>query len=184
MKVLIANIRKDPPRKIRKEGKVPAILYGHGIKNEMIEVEKRALENILKHLQEDSHISLSLNKESFEVVIREIQRDPVSNEILHVDFFKPAKKEVVEVTVPIIFDGESPAIKEQGGELVKNLSKIELKGPWEFLPSEIRVDLSKLKNIGDKIFVGDLHLPENVKTLRNKDEIVAFVKRPEQKHEI
>ena len=79
-----------------------------------------------------THITLKVENKNFSVLIKEIQRDSLSGKILHLDFFQPPVREKIEVSVPIIYEGEAPAVKK-GGVLVKNLSEIELKGFWKDL---------------------------------------------------
>jgi len=177
-----AQIRKEKGRKTRKKGKIPAILYGPEIENLKLSIEEKDLEKILKEGGEASHITLKVEKKEYPVLIKEIQKDPLTEEILHVDFFQPSMKEKIEVVVPIVFEGKSPAVKA-GGVFVKNLSEIEIKGYWKDLPKEVRVDISKLEKIGDKIYVSDLKLPEGVEVLREKDEILAFIEAPEKEEE-
>jgi large subunit ribosomal protein L25 len=85
--------------------------------------------------------------------------------------------------VPLIFEGESKAVKELGGTLVKNISEIKVKALPLNLPKEIKVNIEKLKTFEDEIFVSDLKLPEGVKILKNPKEIVAFVAPPEKVEE-
>jgi len=184
MLLLKAEIRKEKAKITRKKGKIPAILYGPEIKeNIKLEIEEKELQKILKEGGLGTHINLKVGNKSFSVLIKEIQREPISEKILHVDFFQPSTKEKIEVSVPIVFEGEAPAVK-LGGVLVKNLDEIELKGFWKDLPKEVKVDLSKLKTFEDKIFVSDLKLPKGVEVLRKKDEILAFVAPAEKEEEI
>jgi large subunit ribosomal protein L25 len=89
----------------------------------------------------------------------------------------------VEVNVPIIIEGEAPAVKELGGTLVKNLSNIVVKSLPHKLPKEIKVNVSSLKTFDDHILVKDLVLPEGVKTVRGGDDIIVFVAKPEKVEE-
>lgn len=183
MPILKAKIRKEKAKNTRKKGKIPGILYGPEIKeNIKLEIEEKELERILKESGLGTHITLKVGDKNFSVLIKEIQRDPLSEKILHIDFFQPSVKEKIEVSVPIVFEGEAPAVKI-GGVLVKNLSEIELRGFWKDLPKEVKVDLSKLKKLEDKILVSDLKLPKGVKVLREKDEILAFVAPAEKEIE-
>ncbi len=177
-----AQIRKEKGKKTRKKGKIPAILYGPEIENLKLAIEEKDLEKILKEGGEASHITLKVGKKEYPVLIKEIQKDPLTEKILHVDFFQPPMKEKIEVVVPIVFEGKAPAVKA-GGVFVKNLTEIEIKGFWKDLPKEVKVDISKLEKIGDKIYVSDLKLPEGVEVLREKDEILAFIEAPEREEE-
>ncbi len=183
MPILKAKIRKEKAKKTRKKGKIPGILYGPEIKeNIKLEIDEKELEKILKESGLGTHITLKVENKNFSVLIKEIQRDSLSGKILHLDFFQPPVREKIEVSVPIIYEGEAPAVKK-GGVLVKNLSEIELKGFWKDLPKEVKVDLSKLKTLEDKILISDLKLPKGVEVLRKQDEILVFVAPPEKEIE-
>ncbi len=185
---LSAKIRKELGReveKLRKEGLIPAVLYGPGIKNLNLVLDSKEFEKAYKEAGESSLISLEVEgkKDKFLVLIHDIQFDPLTDKPIHVDLYQPHLKEEVEVTVPIILEGESPAVKNLGGTLVKNISEIEIKGLPQDLPKEIRVDITALKTFDDILFVKDLQVPKGVKVLRKPDEILISVSPPEKEEE-
>jgi len=188
---LTAKIRKDIGKKIkrlRKEGKIPAILYGPGIKNLPLEIDSKEFEKILREAGESSLVKLKIKNEKlkideFTVLIHEIEKDPLTLKPIHIDFYQPRLKEEVEALVPLIFEGESKAVKELGGTLVKNISEVKVKALPLNLPKEIKVSIEKLKTFEDEIFVSDLKLPEGVKILKDPREIVAFAAPPEKVEE-
>jgi large subunit ribosomal protein L25 len=191
MLTLSAKTRKDLGKKVknlRKVGKIPAILYGPGIKNLPLEIDAKEFEKTLKEAGESSLIKLQVRDEDkknkeFIVLIHEIERDPLTLKPIHIDFYQPKLKEEVEALVPLIFEGESKAVKELGGTLVKNISEVKVKALPLNLPKEIRVSIEKLKTFEDEIFISDLKLPEGVKILKDPKEIVAFAAPPEKVEE-
>jgi large subunit ribosomal protein L25 len=169
---------------LRKKGFIPAILYGPEISTSIpLQLDKKEFEKILKKMEGSSMLELNLEGKKYSVLIKEIQRDPISDEILHIDFFQPSLKEEIETKVPLVFEGVTPAVKELGGTLVKNISEIEIKCLAKDLPKEIKVDISKLKTFEDAILVKDLKVPQKVKILRNPNDILAFVAPPEKVEE-
>jgi len=171
-------------KSLRKKGFVPAILYGPEISPSIpLQVKKEELEEIVKKIGSSSMINLNFEGKKYSVLIHEIQRDPITEEIVHVDFFQPSLKEEIEAKVPLVFEGVAPAVKELGGTLVKNVSEIEIKCLAKNLPKEIKVDISKLKTFEDTILVKDLKVPPKVKILRNPNDILAFVSPPEKVEE-
>jgi large subunit ribosomal protein L25 len=188
---LSAKIRQNLGKKVknlRKVGKIPAILYGPGIKNLPLEIDSKEFEKILSQAGGSSLIKLKIKDSKlkineFTVLIHEIEKDPLTLKPIHIDFYQPKLKEEVEAMVPLIFEGESKAVKELGGTLVKNISEIKVKALPLNLPKEIKVNIEKLKTFEDEIFVSDLKLPEGVKILKNPKEIVAFVAPPEKVEE-
>lgn len=178
--ILKAEIRKDKAKNSRKRGKIPAILYGPGIKNLNLEVDPEEFEKIYKKVGTSSMFTLSVEKKKFLVLIQALQKDPIFDRPIHVDFFQPSLKEEIETKIPLVFEGEAPAVKELGGTLVRNFGEIEIKALPQNLPHEIKVDISNLKTFEDVVLVKDLKLPQGVKTIRNPEDIVAFVARPEK----
>ncbi len=170
-------------KKIRKEGIIPAILYGPKLKNIPLEINLKEFEKVFEVAGESSLISLEIEKKKTPVLIHEVQRDPLTGKPIHVDFYQPSLKEEIEARVALVFEGEAPAVKELGGTLIKNISEIEVKALPQNLPHEIKVNISQLKTFDDNILVKDLKLPEGVKILRNPEEIVAFVSQPEKVEE-
>jgi len=199
-----AKIRKELGKKVkslRQQGILPAVLYGHKIKNLNLELDLKEFEKIYKEAGESSLItlviakgkdeaeasSLSLNveekKQKFLVLIHDIQFDHLTEKPIHIDFYQPELKEEVEVTVPLIFEGEAPAVKDLGGTLVKNISEVEVKALPQNLSHEIKVDIGNLKTFEDNILIKDLIVSKEVKILKEPEEIVAAVARPEKVEE-
>ena len=185
---LSVKIRKEFGKKVktlRKKGLLPAVLYGPKIKAMALELDEKEFEKVYQEAGESSLISLQVlgKKEKYPVLIHEVARDPLTEKPIHVDFYQPQLEEEVEVTIPIIFEGESPAVKELGGTLVKNISELEVKALPQKLPHEIRVNVSQLKSFEDNILIKDLKLAEGVKISRAPEEILAFVAPPEKVEE-
>lgn len=179
MLTLSAKIRKDLGKKtktLRGKGILPAVLYGPEIKSALpLGLDCKSFEKVYNTAGESSLISLEVNGKKFLVLIHDLKRDPLEEKLIHVDFYQPRLGEEVEVTVPIIFEGEPIAIKELGGTLVKNISEVEVKALPQKLPHEIKVDIEELKTFEDRVLVKDLKLPEGVKILKDPEEIIAFV---------
>ncbi|MCX6722761.1 MAG: 50S ribosomal protein L25 [Candidatus Staskawiczbacteria bacterium] len=117
------------------------------------------------------------------VLVHELQRDPVSDLFIHVDFFQTSLTEEVEVKVPLVFEGTSLAVKDLGGTLVKNISELEVKALPQNLPHEIKVSIDGLNTFLDHILVKDLNVPKNVKISAKPDEIVVSISQPEKVEE-
>jgi len=182
MLTLKAKIRKDLGKKVkalRKQGILPAVLYGPETKNLTIEIDFKEFENVYKEAGESSLILLQVDNDKFSVLIHEVKKDPLTGKPIHADFYQPILTEEVEATVLIVFEGEALAIKELGGTLVREISEIEVKALPKDLPHEIKVNISGLKTFDDEILVKDLKLPQGVIVQRDKNEIVALVIAPE-----
>ncbi len=179
---LSAKIRKELGKKakvLRKKGILPGVLYGPKMKTATsIEINLKEFEKIYKAAGESSLISLEVDNKKFLVLIHEMARDPLTNKLLHIDFYQPNLEKEVAVTLPLVFEGEALAVKDSGGTLVKNISEIEVKALPQNLPHEIKVNIENLKTFADNIKILDLKLPEGVKVQRAAGEIVAHVLAP------
>lgn len=183
---LFAKIRKEKSNKLgnlRKKGILPAVLYGPEIESQIIEVDLAKFRKIYEEAGESSLINLNVKGsgsegKDYSVLIHDIQQDPLSEEFIHIDFYQPILTEEVEVTVPIVFEGESLAVKELGGTLVKVIQELEIKALPQNLPHEIKVNVEKLKTFEDEILIKDLEIPEGVAVLKEPEEIVVNVAEP------
>ena len=167
---------KGPAGRLRKQGWVPAVIYGHGSPAEALAVEKRGLRAFLDTAQ---HI-VDLRREGdggvTRALVREIQVQPVTQEVLHVDFVEISEHERVELSVGLVFRGEPAGIKE-GGVFNIVLHEIEIVCPADFVVDELRVDVSGLE-LGQGLRVREVPLPENVEAVTDGGQVVATVRLP------
>jgi len=188
MLTLSAKIRKIAGKKVktlREKGVLPVVLYGPKIKNENLEISLKDFEKILGEAGETTLISLETEgkKEKNLVLIHEVKFDPMIGKPTHVDFYQPILTDEIQVKIPLVIEGEAPAVKNLGGTLVKNISEIEVRALPQSLPKEIRINVGKLETFEDKVLIKDIVLPEGVKILRNLDEIIVRVAQPEKVEE-
>jgi len=184
---LSAEIRKegDNVKSLRVEGKLPAVLYGPKIKNISLELNYRDFERVLEEAGESSLISLEVKgeKKPFQILIHEIQEDPLTGKFIHIDLYQPDLKKEIEANVSLVFVGESEAVKSLGGTLIRNITEIEVKALPQNLPHEIRVNIEKLKTFEDHIKISDLEISKEVEILKDAKEIVALVVPPAKAEE-
>jgi large subunit ribosomal protein L25 len=165
---------------LKENGRIPAVVYGHKIKNVLLDVDYKDFQKVLHEAGESSLIELDIegDKEKRPVLVHDLQKNPVSDKFIHIDFFQISLTEEVQVKVPLVFEGTSLAVKDLGGTLVKNISELEVKALAKNLPHEIKVSIDSLNNFGDHILVKDLVLPKDVKISLKPDEIVVSVAQP------
>lgn len=183
---LKATIREKIGRQtktLRKQGVLPAVLYGEGLESTPIEVEEKDFNEVYAKAGESSLVSLALGSKKYDVLIHEISRDPLSGGFLHIDFYHPSTKKKVEAEIPLVFEGVAPAVGDLGGILVKELQAINVKGLAHNLPREIVVDIGTLQTFEDRIRVKDLKVPEGVEVLRGQEGMVALVVAPKEEKE-
>lgn len=189
MLALSAKIRKVAGKKtkiLREKDIIPAVLYGPDTKNLSLEIDAKDFDKIFNEAGESSLINLEIDgksKKELQVLIHDIQKDPIKNRPIHVDFYLPPTKEEITVKVPIILEEEAPAVKELGGTLVRDIHEIEIRGLIKDLPKEIKVDISQIKTFEDRILIKDLNLPQGIKVLKNPEDIIISVSAPEKVEE-
>jgi len=162
-------------QELREKGVLPAVLYGPKVENMNIQLDSKEFGKVYEDAGESTLISLEINGEEFPVLIHDMERDPLSLELVHVDFYQPILTEETEVEVELVFEGEAFAVKDLGGTLVKEIQEITVKALPQNLPHEIKVDISVLKSFDDEIKVKDLKVPENVTIMRDPEDLVAVV---------
>jgi large subunit ribosomal protein L25 len=188
MTKLSAKIRKETGKKtsvLKNSGRIPAVIYGHKVENVLLDVDYKEFQKVLREAGESSLIELDIegDKEKRPVLVHELQRDPVTDKLIHIDFLQTSLTEEVEVKVALVFEGTSLAVKDLGGTLVKNISELDIKALPQNLPHEIRVSIDSLNTFEDHILVKDLNIPKDVKVLAEPDEIVLSVSQPENVEE-
>ena len=173
-------------KKLRDKGKIPAVLYGKGEKSISLFIDFKEFNKIWKKAEESTVITLknpSDPKFSKDVLIYDAAIDSLRNEPIHIDFYALEAGKSITAKVNVNFDGVSPAVKESGGVLVKVVHELEIEALPKDFPHEIKVDLSKLVNIGDKILVKDIIVPPGVKMLAKTDAVIVLVKAHEEEKE-
>jgi large subunit ribosomal protein L25 len=162
-------------RSIRRAGLVPAVLYGSGVAGMPIQLDARQAEDLLSQVSASTLIDLKVDGEEHTVLVRDVQRDVIRRDLIHIDFLKVAMDVEIRTTVPVELVGEAPAARELGGVLVTGVTEIEVEALPSDLPDRIVVDLEPLHEIDDAITVGDLYLSEGVRVLTDQSENVAHV---------
>lgn len=166
---------------LRHQNQVPAVLYGRGIKNVNLSVDEKIFEKVLKEAGESTLVDLIADdKKPIKVLIYDVARNPVSDKAIHVDFYQVRMDEKIKTKIQLEFVGQSAAIKEFGGVLVKSFHELEIEALPQDLIHQIEVDISKIKTFEDHVLVKDLALPAGIKVMASLDEIVASVVAPRE----
>ena len=163
---------------LRREQIVPLCVYGNWMEPQNLQADYRQLEVVLMRAGGTNLIELRLGEEPINVLAREVQRDPIRGTIQHVDFFSVDMQTRVTLDVPVVYEGECPAVITQGALLIVGTNTISIETLPSFLPDQITVDLTQLVNIGDSVSVGDLVLDEVITVLNNPDETLVSVTQP------
>jgi len=170
---------------LRKAGEIPAVFYGANKKNTPISISTVEFKKIWKDAGESSAILIKTTEGDTDVLIHEVQVDPVTDEPIHVDFLAIDMKKKIRVEVPLVFEGISNAVKSGIGNLVKVLHEVEIEALPADLPHELIVDISSLEGLENQVFVSDIKVPAGVTVITDGKEVVAsIIAQVEEKEEV
>ena len=172
-------------RRLRRQGLIPAVLYGHGVTNVNLAVPFHQFAKAFKAAAHSSLVDLVVDGGSpVKVLIADVQANPQSGQTAHVDFRQVKMSEKLHTQIPLRFAGEPPAVKAFGGVLVTNLQALPVSCLPQDLVPEIVVDVTKLANLHDSLQIKDLALPNGVEVLLKLEEIVVTVIPPRSEEEL
>jgi len=165
--------------KARVDGNLPAVIYGAGGASENLSLVYADFEKMFREAGEASLIDLKINdKDAGKVLVHEVQYDPVSGRMVHVDLLRIDMNKPLTAHVDLKYVGEAPAVKELGGTLVHNVDEVEVRCLPKDLVSHIDVNVSSLKTFDDVIKVKDLILPNGVEVVKPHAEDVLATASP------
>jgi large subunit ribosomal protein L25 len=176
--IIEANHREVIGKKVkqlRREGKLPAIIYGKDQTPVPIVLDHKETTRIMRDVSRSSVLTINVDGEDFTVLVRDRQREVLSGEFIHVDFLAISMTEKVRTQVNVFVEGEAPAVEEFLGVVMTGSDSIEVEALPADLPDSITLDLSVLENIGDTILVRDLVLPKGVECLNEPDEMLVVI---------
>lgn len=170
---------------LRRDRQIPAVLYGHHIDSQPVSIDAGAFDAVYKQAGSSSLIDVQVDQaQPVKALIHAIQRHPTTGRVIHVDLYQVRMTEKLEAEIELNFVGESPAVKELGGILVKALDNVRVSCLPADLVSEITVDISTLATFEDRIHVNDIAVPAGITILDKGDEVVASVTPPRSEAEI
>ena len=169
---------------VRNQGVLPAVVYGHNFKSTPIQVNLKEFEKAYAEAGESSLVYMDLDGKNLPVIIHDVSRNSVSDRFIHADFYKVNLDEKIIADVQLIFTGESMAVKDLAGILVKNINEVKVEALPQDLPHEIEVNFSTLKAFTNQILMKDLKLPKGVELKEKPEEVVALVQEPISQEEL
>jgi large subunit ribosomal protein L25 len=185
LKAKSRSITGGKVKELRHSGQIPAIIYGHGFKNLNITISDLDFKKIFKQAGESSLVNLVVDDgEPTQVLIHDIQYQPLKNTVQHVDFYHVNADEKITAEAGLHFVGDAPAVKELSGVLVTPLNKVRIECLPKDLIHELDVNLSTLKTFDNSIRLKDLVVPSGVKIVDSLDEVVALVEAPRSEEEM
>ncbi|MBI2506786.1 MAG: 50S ribosomal protein L25 [Candidatus Colwellbacteria bacterium] len=166
--------------KLRKQGLIPAELYGRGISNLHLSLSEKDFAKVYEEAGEHSVLSLEVEGRSHPVLIHDVEENPLGRTIFSVDFYEVKMDEKVKAHVPLEFEGEAPAVKEKEGILVKSMDEIEVEALPADLPSSIKVDLTRLNELDESLYVKDLSKSDKYEYMVDGETVVVSVTAPKE----
>ena len=186
--VIKANSRDIYGKKLansRKDGQVPGVVYGNQKENQSVFVDGHDFTRAFMHAGHSTIVELKVGDGSSEnVLIHDIDSDPITNEIRHVDFYRVNMNKAIRTEVPLHFIGEAPAVFQQEGSLFKNIEEVEVETLPANLPPQIEVDISGLDDFTKTIHVSDLKVGDGVEILTDLEQLVCKVEPPRSEEEM
>jgi len=175
--------KREKPKNIRQKGLIPAVIYGPQTKPISLFVKAKEAEKAVEvgtsHL-----IDLEINGTKKKVLIYDIQFDPITDKIIHLDFYAVRMDQPIKTEIPLDFKGKPPAVKNKGGVLLTEKDSVEVECLPKDLVDEIKVDLTVLKDLHDTIKVGDLKTPEGIEITEDKEVVIATIQPPRSEEEL
>lgn len=160
---------------LRAKGLIPAELYGHGLANAHLSIEKKDFVKVFKKAGESTMIDLIVGGKKHPVMIHDVTVHPVTDEIMSIDFYQVRLDKKIQIKVPVVYIGEAPAVKEKQGVLVKAMSEVKVEALPTDIPRTIEINLALLTDIGVDIHISDLKLGDNVRVLEDPAFVIATV---------
>ncbi len=188
-KIPLKAKQRDPAktknRDLRIEELVPAVLYGHKVKNQPLALDAKRFEQVYRQAGSSSLIDLKVDqKKPVKVIIQEIQFDPVTDQILHADLYQIKMTKKIKTEIPLKFINQAPAVEDEGGNLIVDREEIEVECLPKDLADQIKVDISVLQTFDDVIRIKDLNIPKGIKILDKKEEVVVTTTAPRTEEEL
>jgi len=174
------SVGKNAARRLRREGKLPAILYGSKTKNISLVLSKQDMFSILKSGRgENTIFKVAFDSKKKNVMIKDYQLDVITDELLHVDLIEIAMTESIEVTVQIVLTGEAVGVKSEGGFVDFVNREAQVRCLPRDIPDQIEVDISGL-HLNQSLKLGDIQPPENVEFITDPKTVIAHIILPEE----
>lgn len=175
---------KNEARRVRSKGQIPAILYGKGIENVPLTLEKKDIFTILKsETGENTIFKVVYDAEKIDTMIKDFQLDPVTDEILHVDLIHIAMDKEIRVTVSFDLVGEAVGVKAEGGFVDFITREVEIECLPGNIPESIEIDISNL-HLNHTIKIGDVVPPEGVKIIDDPASVIVLIGAPTREEEV
>jgi large subunit ribosomal protein L25 len=162
-------------KSLRKDGKIPANIFGKAVDSLAIAVDAKNFDSVYKDAGETGLVEILVDKSKKPVLIHNVQKDPLSDRILHVDFRQVDLKQKITANVPVELIGESPAEKQGLGTAVQQIDEVEVESLPANLPEKFEIDISNLNQVDEAIFIKDIKVDKEVEIKDDPEEIIVKI---------
>ncbi len=180
VKLLSRTVIGKKVKNLRRKGIVPVHVYGNGVEPMSLQTDAQVLRRLLPQVGTNIPLSVEIegNKGENICFVREVQRHPVTEDVLHVDFLRVDVAQTIQAEVPIVFVGEAPAARQMGGTLLQSLQNVLVEGLPMNIPPLVEIDVSGLDDFEKSIYISDLEIAADVTLITNPEELIARVSPP------
>ena len=180
VKLLSRTVIGKKVKNLRHKGIVPVHVYGNGVEPMSLQTDAQVLRRLLPQVGTNIPLSVEIegNKGENICFVREVQRHPVTEDVLHVDFLRVDVAQTIQAEVPIVFVGEAPAARQMGGTLLQSLQNVLVEGLPMNIPPLVEIDVSGLDDFEKSIYISDLEIAADVTLITNPEELIARVSPP------
>jgi len=173
-----ARTKDKKPNALKKEGRVPCVLYGNDVENTALECTHGEILKAYALAGKSTLVDLDAAGKKVPVIFHDIDFDPVTDKIIHVDFYAVDMKKEIEADIPITLEGESPAVKELGGILISPMNTVKVKCLPTNLPHELIASIESLVEFGDALHISAIQVPDGVTIMDDPGNVIATVQEP------
>lgn len=159
---------------LRRSGKIPAIVYGHGAAADNVAFDAHAFEELLHHSGRNAIITLTGGGRKQTAMVRELQTDPVSRRIVHVDLQRVSANEAIVARLPVVTTGVADGVRNMGAVMDVLVHELEIEGPANKIPENVEVDVTEL-GVHDHVTAGNIALPAGFKLVTPPDTVVVTI---------
>ena len=178
-RVVIKATKRDVTGKkvsqLRREGKMPGVIYGHHIEPIAIVMDAREVTRAMIGLTPSSIVTIDIDGEDHAALIRERQRDYLRNKFIHIDFQAVSRTEKIRARIETVLEGTAPAVKNYNGIVLHEKEYIEVEALPEHLPERFIVDISNLNRIGDMIRISDMSIADDVTVFDDVNDVIVSI---------
>jgi large subunit ribosomal protein L25 len=169
---------------LRRSGSVPVHVFGHGMESQALQAEEKTLRHVVQKAGHTGLIQVKLDGQQHNVMVRQVQRHPVTGNLVHVDLYRVRMDQKTKVRLPLLFVGDAPGVSLHDGVLLHAVEAVNVEALPGDIPHHIEVDISVLAELDQALHVRDIVVPSTLTVLDDPEELVAKIQPPRKVEEV